>query len=117
MSEPTFVHLFQKLLSDGIAGGIAEDGVWVAVRAEDGGLLAQDIVGHLGGREDATAGEAAALLRLLCLLTVSGDRRRVPTSWTEAHERTHSPSGKYLVRRSRLDWILNTTQVSRRTYI
>lgn len=62
MSEPTLVHLFQKLLGDGIAGGIAEDGVGVAVRAEGGGLFARGIVGHLGSREDAAAGEATALL-------------------------------------------------------
>ena len=33
MSEPTLVHLFQKLLGDGIAGGVG-----VAVRAEGSGL-------------------------------------------------------------------------------
>ena len=31
----------------GIAGGIAEDGVGIAVRTEGGGFLARDIVGHL----------------------------------------------------------------------
>lgn len=81
------------------------------------GFLMRDIVGNLGGWEDAASEEAAALLRPLYLLTVVGDCHRVPTSWTEAHERTHSPSGKYLVRKSRLDRILNMTQVSRRTYI
>jgi hypothetical protein len=117
MSEPPLVHLFQKLLGDGITGGIAEDGVGIAVRTEGCGLFARDIVGHFGGREDVAAEEAATLFRPLYLLTVGGDCRRVPTSWTEAHERTHSPSGKYLVRKSHLDRILNMTQVSRRTYI
>lgn len=62
MSEPSFVHLFQKFLGDGIAGGIAEDGVGIAVGAEGGGLFVRGIVGHHGDREDAAAGEAAALL-------------------------------------------------------
>lgn len=39
MSEPTLVHLFQKLLGDGIAGGVG-----VAVRTEGSGLLARDLV-------------------------------------------------------------------------
>ena len=62
MSEPPLVHLFQKLLGDGITGGIAEDGDGIAVRAEGCGLLARDIVGHLRSREDAAAEETATLL-------------------------------------------------------
>ena len=71
MSEQSFVHLLHKLLGDGIAGGIAEDGIGIAVGAEGGGLFARGIVGHLGGREDAAAEETAALLRPLYLLTVT----------------------------------------------
>lgn len=62
MSEPQLVNLFQKLLGDGITGGIAEDGVGIAVRAEGCGFLARDVVGHLGGWEDVVAGEASTLL-------------------------------------------------------
>ena len=71
MSEPSFVHLFQKFLGNGIAGGIAEDGVGISVGTEDCGLLARGIIGHLGGREDAAAEETSALLRPLYLLTVA----------------------------------------------
>ncbi len=71
MSKPPLVHLFQKLPGDGIAGGIAEDGVGVAIRAEGCGLLTRGIVGHLCGREDAAAEEATALLRPLYLITVA----------------------------------------------
>lgn len=39
MSEPPLVHLLQKLLGDGIAGGGG-----VAVRAEGSGLLARDVI-------------------------------------------------------------------------
>lgn len=62
MSEPPLVHLLQKLLGDGIAGGIAEDGVGIAVGAEGGGLFVRGIVGHHGDREDAAAEEASTLL-------------------------------------------------------
>ena len=47
MSKPPLVHLFQKLLGDGIAGGIAENRIGIAVRAEGGGLFARGVVGHL----------------------------------------------------------------------
>ena len=70
-SEPPLVHLFQKLLGDGIAGGIAEDGIGIAVGAEGGGLFTRGIVGHLGSRDDAAAEEATALLRPLYLLAVT----------------------------------------------
>ena len=71
MSEPSLVHLFHKLLSDGIAGGIADDGVYVAVRTDRRGLLGRYIVGDFKGWEDAAAGEAAALLRPLYLFPVA----------------------------------------------
>ena len=71
MSEPPLVHLLQKLLSDGIAGGIADDRVDVAVRANGRGLLGRDIVSDFRGWEDAATGEAAALLRPLYLFPVA----------------------------------------------
>lgn len=71
-SEPPLVHLLHKFLSDGIAGGIADDGVDVAVRANGRGLFGRYIVGDLRGREDVAAGETAALLRLLYLRPVAG---------------------------------------------
>ena len=74
MSEPPLVHLFQKLLSDWIAGGIADDGVDVAVRTDCRGLLGRYIVGDFRGWEDPAAGEAAALLRPLYLFPVAETR-------------------------------------------
>ena len=71
MSEPPLVHLLQKLLSDGIAGGIADDRVDVAVRANGRGLLGRDIVSDFRGWEDAATGEASALLRPLYLFPVA----------------------------------------------
>lgn len=65
MSEPPIVHLFHKLLSDGIAGGITDDRVDVAVRTDSRGLLGRYIVGDFKGWEDAATGEAAALVRPL----------------------------------------------------
>lgn len=65
MSEPPLVHLLHKLLSDGIAGGIADDGVDVTVRTDCRGLLGRDIVGDFRGWEDVATGEAAALVRTL----------------------------------------------------
>ena len=70
-SEPPLVHLLHKLLSDGIAGGIADDGVDVAVRANGRGLLGRYIVGDFYGWEDTAAGEATALLRPLYLFPVA----------------------------------------------
>ena len=58
--EPPLVHLLHKLLSDGIAGGITNDGVDVAVRTDRCGLLGRYIVGDFRGREDVAAGETAA---------------------------------------------------------
>ena len=78
MSEPSLVHLFHKLLSDGIAGGIADDGVYVAVRTDRRGLLGRYIVGDFKGWEDAAAEEAAALLRPLYLLLVTANRLLEP---------------------------------------
>lgn len=45
MSEPTLVHLFQKLLSDGKAGGVTNDSVSVAVGTQGRGLIVRYIVG------------------------------------------------------------------------
>lgn len=59
--EPPLLYLIEKLPGDGKTGGIAEDGVGIAVGAEGCGLIARGIVGHLGGREDAAAEEAATL--------------------------------------------------------
>lgn len=70
-SEPPLVHLLHKFLSDGIAGGIADDGVDVAVRANGRGLLGRYIVGDFRGWEDTTTGETAALLRQLYLRPVA----------------------------------------------
>ena len=69
--EPPLVHLLHKFLSDGIAGGIADDRVDVAVRADSRGLLGRYIVGDFKGWEDAAAGEAAALIRPLYLFPVA----------------------------------------------
>ena len=71
MSEPPLVHLLHELLSDGIAGGIADDGVDVTVRTDRRGLLGRYIVGDFRGWEDAAAGEAAALVRPLYLFPVA----------------------------------------------
>lgn len=71
MSKPPLVHLFQEVPGDGIAGDIAEDRVCVAIRTEDCGLFARDIVGHFGGREDVAAEEAATLFRPIYLFTVA----------------------------------------------
>ena len=73
-SEPSLVHLLHKLLSDGIAGGIADDGVDVAVRANGRGLLGRYIVGDFRGWKDTAAGETAALLRPLYLRPVAETR-------------------------------------------
>ena len=70
-SEPPLVHLLHKFLSDAIAGGIADDGVDVAVRANGRGLLGRYIVGDFRGWEDTTTGETAALLRQLYLRPVA----------------------------------------------
>ena len=67
MSEPPLVHLLQKLLSGGIAGGIADDRVDVAVRANGCRLIKRYIVSDFKGWEDAAAGEAAAMVRQLYL--------------------------------------------------
>ena len=69
--EPPLVHLLHKLLSDGIAGGITDDRVDVAVRTDSRGLLGRYIVGDFRGWEDTAAGEAAALLRPLYLFPVA----------------------------------------------
>ena len=69
--EPPLVHLLHKLLSDGIAGGIADDGVDVTVGTDCRGLLGRDIVGDFRSWEDTTAGETAALLRPLYLFLVA----------------------------------------------
>lgn len=71
MPEPPLVHLLHKLLSGGIAGGIADDRVDVAVRTDSRGLLGRYIVGDFKGWEDAAAGEAAALIRPLYLFPVA----------------------------------------------
>ena len=71
MSEPPLVHLFHKLLSDGIAGGITDDRVDVTVRANGRGLLGRYIVSDFRGWEDTAAGEAAALIRPLYLFPVA----------------------------------------------
>ena len=73
-SEPPLVHLLHKFLSDGIAGGIADDGVDVAVRANGRGLLGRYIVGDFGGWEDVAAGETTALLRPPYLFPVAETR-------------------------------------------
>lgn len=70
-SEPPLIHFLHKLLSDGIAGGIADDGVDVTVRTDRCGLLGRDIVSDLRSWEDVATGEAAALVRLLYLRPVS----------------------------------------------
>ena len=71
ISEPPLVHLLHKLLSDGIVGGITDDGVDVTVRTDSRGLLGRYIVGDFRGWEDAAAGEAAALVRSLYLFPVA----------------------------------------------
>lgn len=60
-----------ELLSDRIAGGIADDRVDVAVRANGCRLIKRYIVSDFKGWEDAAAGEAAALLRPLYLFPVA----------------------------------------------
>lgn len=65
MSEPPLVHLLHELLSDGIAGDIADNRVDVTVRTDRCGILGRDIVGDFGDWEDAATGEAAALVRPL----------------------------------------------------
>ena len=69
--EPQLVHLLQKLLSDGIAGGIANDGGDMTVRTDRRGLLGRYIVSDFRGWENAATGEAAALLRPLYLFPVA----------------------------------------------
>ena len=71
MSEPPLVHFPHELLSDRIAGGIADDRADVAVRANGRGLLVRYIVSDFRGWEDTAAGEAAALLRPLYLFPVA----------------------------------------------
>ena len=74
ISEPPLVHLLHKLLSDGIVGGITDDGVDVTVRTDSRGLLGRYIVGDFKGWEDAAAGEAAALILPLYLFPVAETR-------------------------------------------
>lgn len=63
-----------ELLSDRIAGGIADDRVDVAVRTDSSGLLGRYIVSDFRGREDVAAGETAALIRPLYLFPVADTR-------------------------------------------
>ena len=74
MSEPPLVHFPHELLSDRIAGGIADDRVDVAVRANGCRLIKRYIVSDFRGREDVTAGETAALIRPLYLFPVAETR-------------------------------------------
>lgn len=102
-SEPPLVHLLHKFLSDGIAGGIADDGVDVAVRANGRGLLGRYIVGDFRGWEDTTTGETAALLRQLYLRPVAetgvlSPQPKPPTTdggaWTAEQEKAPSTHGE-----------------------
>lgn len=63
-----------ELLSDRIAGGIADDRVDVAVRANGCRLIKRYIVSDFRGREDVAAGETAALIRPLYLFPVAETR-------------------------------------------
>lgn len=63
-----------ELLSDRIAGGIADDGVDVAVRANGCRLIKRYIVSDFRCREDVAAGETAALIRPLYLFPVAETR-------------------------------------------
>lgn len=60
-----------ELLSDRIAGGIADDRVDVAVRANGCRLFKRYIVSDFRGWEDAAAGETAARVRPLYLFPVA----------------------------------------------
>ena len=58
----------------GIAGGIADDRVDVAVRANGCRFIKRYIVSDFKGWEDAAAGEAAALIRPLYLFPAAETR-------------------------------------------
>ena len=69
--EPPLVHLLHEYLSDGVAGGITDDGGDMTVRTDSSGHLGRYIVGDFRGWEDAEAVEAAALIRSLYLFPVA----------------------------------------------